>query len=568
MMSIIPGSLLTGGNATFTQLGIPAKDTLGTDLLPVGNPNWFEESNLYDVFNVVQYPGVLLNSGMLIKTASTKNGVRVKRIRTGYASAKQWLLSNRPTVDARTASTELYCPARHACFGRMPERIIPYSHDGNSTSYLVYGVDEVTGLFGWKDHGWATSTIVSTQTPDNTFGVSLPGKITPNNNLTSMPAGLAVMTDKGKIGATLSSLVFNEANGYVGHSSIRYLNGVLTLGGGVSLAIGSLVILKETCGQMLVRAAMANPLVDPKVRKASVHVFKLTETRVVVLLSDGVSYAEVGVAGFSVVNNVCTLSYTSTAGLQLHQATVGGQPATVGNRHSASGDGTWLNYSDMLTSRVNHDTFNIVFTRPFGNVYGDLSITLQSPLLPVQIVTLGQMNPARLYQGVDAFDTVTEIYPAILIPNKGVYQHNPANTQFVTQMNEVGGITNVDPFNINEAGWVRLPVGARFVISGRTVIIDKDYAVKVGTTGTWYCYMQYTAGVLIAIASNVLREPVNNEVLFGVATNGILTLQKNYITIGPHVLSATRKGSAIPYFADDGGQGVNQFFTNEDYTLY
>jgi hypothetical protein len=270
------------------------------------------------------------------------------------------------------------------------------------------------------------------------------------------------------------------------------------------------------------------------------------------------------VANFVITGAKFSLNYTNTGGIKLYQATPGNQAAVVGNRESASGDGTWMDYSDMLAAQVDANTFNIVFTRPFGNVYGDLSVAISGLTTATPLVTRGKVNPARLYQGNDAFDTVDEIYPPILIPNKGVYQHEPTNGRFSTQMNEMGGTTKVDPFNINEAGWVRLPAGARFVVNGRTVILDKDYAVKVTTSGTSYCYLQRAGTKITALASSVLREPANNEVMFGVAVNGILTLQKNYIVMDSRVISATRHGSAIPFFADNGGQGVNQFFTRRD----
>jgi hypothetical protein len=131
-------------------------------------------------------------------------------------------------------------------------------------------------------------------------------------------------------------------------------------------------------------------------------------------------------------------------------------------------------------------------------------------------------------------------------------------------MNEVGGTTKVDPFNINQAGWVRLPAGARFVVNGRTIILDRDIAVQVATSGVTYCYLRRAGTSLSVIASSIQREPVNNEVLFGVSTNGVLALQKSYIVMDSRSISATRHGSAIPCFVDDGGQGVNHFFTRRD----
>jgi hypothetical protein len=564
MMSVVPGTLAPGGTATFKQLGTRAKDTLGTDLLPTGTPNWFKDGNQFDFFNLVQYPGVMLNSGELIKTASTKLGVRVKRFGTDYTSAKNWLLANRPTVDSRLASTEMYAPTRHACFGLIPERIIPYSHDTINTRYLVYGADEVTGRFGWRDLSWASSNIVSVQSGDGTFGISLPGQTVTNDNMADMPTGLSVYVNKSGVGVAPSALVFNDANGYVGKASFQYLNGALTIGADVALSVASLLSLRAASGSVMARAAVANPLVDPAQRDPSIQVFKLTATKAIVMISDGLNYAEVGVVDYTIASNMCSLNYGTTGTLKLFPATPAGQPAVSGNRSSASGDDTWMNYSDMLAVMVDVNTYNIVFPRAFGNVYGDVSCTVSGMTTANPSVTRGKVNPARLYQGLDAFDTVEEIYPAVLIPNKGVYQHEPTNTRAATLMNEVGGTTKVDPFNINQAGWVRLPAGARFVVNGRTIILDRDIAVQVATSGVSYCYLRRSGTSLSVIASSIQREPVNNEVLFGISTNGVLALQKSYIVMDSRSISSTRHGSAIPCFIDDGGQGVNHFFTRRD----
>jgi hypothetical protein len=564
LLSIVPGTLSAGGTAVFRQVGTRGKDTLGADLLPVGTPNYFKDGNLFDFFNLVQYPGVMLNSGELIKTASTKLGTRVKRFGTDYTGLKDFLLANRPTVDARLTSTEMYAPMRHACFGLIPERIIPHTHNTINTLYLVYGADEKTGRFGWRDYSWASNSIVSTQSGDGTFGIALPGLADVNEAIADVPPGLSIYVNKSGVGASVSALAFNEANGYVGKASFQYLSGVLTTGADVSLALPSLIALRAASGSVMARAAAANPLVNAALRVPSIQAFKLNANKMVVMISDGLSYAEVGVADYTVTGSQCVLTFQTTNGLKLFPATPAGQPAMSGKRNSASGDDTWMNYADMHAVMVDANTFNLVFTRAFGNIYGDVSCILAGATTASPSVTRGKVNTARLYQGIDAFDTVEEVYPSILIPNKGVYQHEPTNSRFVTVMNEVGGTTKVDPFNINETGWVRLPAGARFVVNGRTIILDRDYSVKVATSGVTYCYLRRSGANLSTIASSVLREPVNNEVLFGISTNGVLALQKSYIVMDSRSISATRHGSAIPCFIDDGGQGVNQFFTRRD----
>jgi len=563
--SVIPGSLGAGGTATFRQLGTRTKDTLGADLLPVGQSNWFKDGNRYDLLNLVQYPGAMLASGEMVKACSTKNGMRVKRFATAYKGIKDFLLANRPTVDPKLAVPEIYAPSRHAAFGLLPERIVPFTNGGGQSSFLVYGANAKTGRFGWQEFGWVSDSIVSTQSGDGTFGIRLPDSIDDNENMADMPASMSVYVNQSGAGVAASALVFNENNHFVGRSSFQFSNHILTVGAPVALAIGSVMAIKAASGSVMPRAAIANPLQDPALRSPQIQVFGLTPGRALLVISDGLCYAEAAVVGLAVSGSTATLDFTATGGLKLYQVTPGNQPAMTGNRSSASGDDVWLTYSDLLAVQVNTNTFQVVVTRAFGNVYGDLSFTVNGFTTSTPSFVNGTVNKARLYQRTDAFDTVDEIYPPLLLAGKGVYQHLPGNSRFATLMTEVGGGPGkVDPFNVNETGWVRLPAGARVVLNGRTTILDRDYAVKVGTTGTYYCYLQRLGTTLIAIASTVVRQPANNEVMFGIATNGILVLQKNYIVMDSKSISATRHGSAIPYFADNGGQGVNQFFTRRD----
>jgi len=565
MMSVIPGSLGAGGSATFRQLGTRAKDTLGADLLPVGQSNWFKDGNRYDLLNLVQYPGAMLSSGEMVKACSTKNGMRVKRFATTYKGIKDFLLANRPTVDPKLAVPEIYAPSRHACFGLLPERILPFTNGGGQSSFLVYGANSRTGRFGWQEFGWVSDSIVSTQSGDGTFGIRLPDSIDDNENMADMPSSMSAYVNQNNTGVATSALVFNENNHFVGKSSFQFSNHVLTVGANVALAIGSVMAIKAASGSVMARAAVANPLQDPSYRSPQIQVFGLTPGRALLVISDGLCYAEAAVVGLAVNGSTATLSFTQTNGLKLYQVTEGNQPAMTGNRTSASGDDVWLTYSDLLAVQVNANIFQVVVTRAFGNVYGDLSFTVNDFTTATPSFVKGTVNKARLYQRTDAFDCVEEIYPPLLLAGKGVYQHLPGNGRYATLMTEVGGGSGkVDPFNINETGWVRLPAGVRVVLNGRTTILDRDYAVKVGATGTYYCYLQRLGTTLIAVASTVIRQPANNEILFGIAVNGLLVLQKNYIVMDSKSISATRHGSAIPYFADNGGQGVNQFFTRRD----
>jgi hypothetical protein len=88
--------------------------------------------------------------------------------------------------------------------------------------------------------------------------------------------------------------------------------------------------------------------------------------------------------------------------------------------------------------------------------------------------------------------------------------------------------------------------------------------VRVKEVGTSYCYLQRIGQVLLAIASDVMREVSNNEVMFGTSVNGVLTVNESYIVMDKHVVRSGRRGSAIPMFEDDGALGTNKFFTQRD----
>jgi len=141
----------------------------------------------------------------------------------------------------------------------------------------------------------------------------------------------------------------------------------------------------------------------------------------------------------------------------------------------------------------------------------------------------------------------------------------PGAPGLATVLREVNNAaTTVDPYNINEAGWVRIPAGSKIVLLGRVYVLDKDYPIKVKTSGTSYCYIQRIGRGLVALASDVMREVSNSEVMFGTSVNGVLTVNESFIVMNNHVIRKGRRGSAIPVFEDDGGLGTNQFFTQRD----
>ena len=563
--SIIPGNLVSGDSAAFRTLGVRVKDTLDDELNPASNATFFTVNNPFDFNNATQSPGVVLNSGTVVKSISSKLGLRVKRYKTAYAGIKDWMMAKRPVVNPADALTEVFAPSRHSPFGPLPERIIPVTHSDMITQYLVYGLNPATGLFSWSLLTWNDTSVVSTQTVNNVFGIRLPEVKTPMDSIGLMPSSLTVRTNKTAVGTVINGLAFTGINRHIGKASFSFVNGVLTVGDDVTLATTSMLSIQAKARGVSDRAAVLNPTLDPDLRVTEIQVYAVSATKALVVISDGVSYAEAAAANYSVVNNLFTLDFKPTNGLALKPITPASGAVALGNRKSGSGDDPWMACADLQVDQINVDTFNFVLTRPFGQNYGDISFSVvefEALLFPT--FTPGKVNPVRLYAGTQQIDMVEELLPPILIPNKGVFQYDAANTMFTNTMLEVGGATKVDQFDVNEPGWIRVPSGGRVMLGGKAYVLGEEFALKVNPNGTSYCYLIRYGDVITVVASDTRREVGNNEVMFGIAVNGVLQQTKDYLVMSNHVVSATRCGTAIPCFADDGANGVNKFFTKRD----
>lgn len=563
--SIIPGNLGAGGTAVFRTLGSRVKDVLDENLEPTAEATFFTINNPFDFNNATQSPGVVLNSGMIVKSISSKLGLRVKRYKTEYAGVKAWMMAKRPVVNPADALTEVFAPSRHSPFGPLPERIVPVAHTANITQYLVYGLNPATGLFGWSLLTWNNRDIVSTQTANNVFGVRLPEIKNPLDSIGIMPPSLTITVNKTATGVVAGGLAFTGANRHIGKASFSFASEVLTVGADVRLATTSMISIQAKARGVSDRAAVVNPGVAANLRVTEIQVYAISATKALVVISDGVSYAEAAAANYSVANNVFTLDFKPTNGIALKPITLPSGVVTPGNRKSGSGDGPWMNYADLQVDKINVDTFNFVLTRPFGSNYGDISFSVtEFDAFVFPVFAPGKVNTVRLYAGTQQTDTVEELLPPIPMPNKGVYQYDAANGAFSNTMLEVGGVTKVDQFDINESGWIRVPSGGRVMLGGKALVLGEEFALKVNPTGTSYCYLVRYGNVISAVASDILREVANNEVMFGVAVNGVLNQNKDYLVMSNRVVSDVRRGTAIPCFKDDGVNGVNKFFTHRD----
>lgn len=560
--AIAPGTLRSGGSAAFTQLGTLEKDTINADMTITEGAKWLSVSDKEDFFNPALFPGAVLADGEVVKSSCTKYGIRVKRAKSALLGINAWAAGPREVMPIKEVRTEVYAPSRHAPFRAIPERLFPSLQDGVSTQYLTYALNRESGRYEWVEQNWNTSSPVGVEA-NGRFGIRSPDteRVV---DLYMMPRALSTYVNKSGIGTSTRALAFTNDNNYKGYASIGYSNGVLTLGAEVQLSPANLITLRGAAGKMRVNAAAANPAIDDALRETQIHVYAVGPTRAVIIMSDGISYAEAAIADYAVNGGICTLTFAPTIGLVLKPVTPGGQTVTGANRNSLSGDDVWMDGSDLLAVQVTPDNWQIAITRPFGNIYGDLSFSVSGFNNAQPTFTPRTVNPARLYAGTHMFDLVDELHPPLLVPGKGVYQYDPTNDRYATAMVEVGGTAIVDPYEINEAGWVVIPAGSKTLIRGRAYVLTREYPVKVDPTGTTYCYLTRQGDTLVAIGSPVVRETLNSEVLFGVAVNGVLQINHSYLVLDNHVVSPTRRGSAIPVFDDNGGQGVNKFVTQRD----
>jgi len=559
--SIIPGTLLPGGSATITQLGTLVKDKIGSDLSLQGTPQWLSVSDLADFNNPALFPGSILRSGEIVKVAQGKYGIRVKRAKTGKTGIAEWATNPRPPIEASQVRTEVYAPSRHAPLQMLPERLIPIQHSEEGITYLSYALNRETGKFDWNELTWGTGSPIGVEK------ATLFGLRAPNTqrlvDLFNLPRSLSVYVGKTVDGAAFNGLVFSEDNNYTGYAEVNYAEGKVTLGQKVTLAMNNLFTLRTAAIGMRSNAMTANPTVNEALRETQIQVYAVTPNQALVLLTDGLCYAEAALCGYTVNGASCSLTFPST-GLVTRPVTRSGQAVNGVSRVSNSGDGVRMTGSDLLAVQETSNSWQFVVSKPFGELYGDLSFSVSNADAAAPTFTPRTVNPARCFAGAYQFDMVEELHPPILIPRKGVYQCNPNGDVLHTNMVEVGGTLQVDPYEIGEAGWVFIPAGSKVMILGRGYVLNQEYPIKVDPAGTTYCYLRREPTGLTALTSTVMRDTTNSEVLFGIAVNGVLRINNSYLILDNHLISATRRGTAIPAFDDDGGNGVNRFFTKRD----
>lgn len=564
IVSIIPGSLRTGGKATYSIVAEPGTDVILADKSdPVGT-KFFVLSDQWDINSTVHSPGIVLDDGTVVRSKTTKYSLKVKKYESSFANHLEWIVGPRPRVPMNQATLTTYAPARHAPFTSLPDRIIPMSQVAAKTTYLTYGLNMVTGRYGWKELSWGSNNLMGNIANGKT-GLRTADEVIVKDNMLLFPKGIVSFTSTSLNSVVNTPLVFLEENEYKSVSTIAYTDGNLVLGDPVRLSKASIIRLRSLMPAFNERTKTRNPGINDNLRRPSFAVYVLpANNKALYILSDGLGAVEGGIVSYTNVNGIVTLNFAS--GMKTTPVLLADVAAITGvGRTSKSGDNLTMEFSDMLIHRTATNNYAVVINRPFGRIYGDISFTITGLNANIPTIAPVALNPARLYPGSSAIDVVDELYPAFAIPGKGLWQHDPANTDFATNCLNVADPADViDPFDPNDVGYVLVPSGTKVVINGRAFATDRNYEVQVDPTLTYYLYLIRTGLKFIVNASQALRESSNNEVMIGTIKNGVLEANTSYIVLNNHVISATRQGGAIPFFTDDGNLGTNKFFTQRD----
>lgn len=559
--SIKPGKLVAGGSATFTLLGSYVKDVVAVDLTVSDTARWIRKSFPFEINNPGMNPGIITPEGELIKAAINTNALRLKRTLLETKGIKAWATSPKPSISQNSVTKEVYPPSRYSPLGNLTERIIPVpTPDSTGTEFLVYAVDNSLGKHQWSVLGWGTASPVINES-NGVFGLSLPAYEAPAKVKTILPPSLGIKGGVLNKSVELNGLAFTSRNNFKGYQSVEYRDGDLVTGGDVDLDSGSLSTLKGLSSGVITRAKVANPKIESFSMSPEIHVFAFNATLALVLITDGVAYGEVAFVNYTLTNGIFKPSVSSS--LALKRVTATGLDAEGLTRTSGTGDGVWLSFSDCFMTQLSSSSWGFVISRPFGDLYGDIAFQTATPVVGTTPTPVTP-NVARLYSGRYQFDLVDELFPPVMIPGKGLYRHNPANARYNTRLLGVGLGGGFDPYAPNGTGWVSIPAGSKVVLAGKAITLSKAYPVKVLASGTSYCYLVREGANLVAVSSPTLREVSNNEVLFGVSVNGILDINHSYLVLDKHVISPTRKGSAVAVIDDNGGIGVSKFFTQRD----
>ena len=571
--SYTPGDLVVGSVGAIKTVGTLVKDTVTTDLLFLTS-QWFSDNDPADVLNPVGLPGTVSGEGYVINSFATKNSVKVKYSTTSLKGILDLIKNGKNAAKAVPLLTRTFTPGRFLSFGDVPDRIIPISNEGGATVFLSYQVDNTSGRYAWLESNWSSDDIGVTPTNNvTTFGVRTPDNTFLRELSKPMNSSL-VVTVGAQGGVTLSSKAFTFANNFKTTNTFSYNQGIITSSGELDFDNQSYTAMSSYGYKVIEKAkALYGTGYEDYPYELTMQAYCISDTDVLVVITDGLAYGEAGLFKYQIIDNSFNfiLPLVESNFKVVTQSGLKPKALTEGQyRESLSGDGVNLTFADVLLYKVNTANYYVNIPRAFGNLYGDVSFYLKNVTGAMEVIPQ-ITNPARLYKHKYCIDVVNELYPAVVVPRRGMYAVDPTVTETdgseridQTIMKQIDGTLTFDPYLPPDRLYCFAPEGLQVILGGRSFILDKTYYLPYDGTNTHY-YIERQGDGLTFNSYPALQEPSNNAVLFMTvdSASGFIP-NRQYIVVDNHVLSYSRRGSAIPVTENDGGKGSLVFFKKSD----
>lgn len=559
--SFNPGNLFTTGMSVVQTLGSFNKTTLDVNLNIVGSNERLIDFDITDANNPIGQSSSFKGRGGLITAITTRNAMIIKHPILDDDNLINWLEQPMSYIAVSEMATQKVTPVRNTAFGNLPERVILVENFDGSVKYLCYGLSGERSLSSWTLRRWKKDDLLV-----KTSGVY---KFTPPLDVVEyspefIPAGLVTTIDPVTHSMNTSSLIFGTFNGFKTPKSFQFINDTITLGGEIHVAPQALATINSFIPPFLVRARVLSPTTQEYLRRPQIMVFKVPGlNRCILVLTDGLGYAEAVTGSYTET----PLSFTPVFSENLLTVVSNGKSQTTGYRSSHSGDNVKINFTDVVIKINPANSFTVTINRPYGSLYGQLTF-MSTTGGSITTNSYGTTHGVT-YGRQSKIDAVDELYSPIPVLTKGVftqdYDLTIPGTTIINDMVEVttGAADLLSLFSFPSENTFSLPAGTKLMLGGRSYLLERQFSSSFIEGVDQYIYLIIEADSIKMLSSPVLR-PVNNfEVLVADVTNGIKNIGK-YIVLNNNLISNVRRGSTIPVFNEDGGDGTTTFFKQAD----
>lgn len=557
-----PGNLAPGSFGKVTMLNGQVKDRIGASLDFTGS-NFFADNDVTNPSNPVNLPGAILKDGMLLNAVSGAKSVRIKYSQSVFNDTVSFIEGMTANTRTPQGITRRYCSRRYDAFGAIPERVFPVYNQAGETRMFTMSLNDVRGMMEWREYKWFSEDIFRNTSSWHSFSVKKPDEVSRIKNYELIPKSLSVYGGMAT-GVNIYSLCFTPANNYTGYTNVILNKDGVELGDRVTMEPSTQMACLGLMKSFTERAAGAYGTGYDKLELNNFYcIHAIDADRAMLMYSDGITYVEGALVGYSVTNGLFRLTgeilKTQLKLLSSVQKVPDGY-----TRKSASKDDLSYMYQDLYIWRQAASGLHMSYPRAFGDVLGDVSFFITGTT-----VTPIKTNAARFHDNKFVVDMPEELHPPVIIPRKamiydtGVVPNN--DTDLTTMYSVASGNVTFDPYVAPDKSFFLVPHGKRLMVGGRGIIVDTSIYVGIPDTGDWWCYLVREGNGVKLITDRVMREPDNNEVLIVRRVGGVYIYSEEYIVIDNHLLSFDRHGSSIPVTWDDGTlMGVNKFFKKTD----